>query len=101
MDIKDASLQEDGLPREVFLRNPEEWDPKNTYRIWIFHVPPYGLNDAPGALRQTLRRYLFARDGLKFKVSFFHACLHFVFRGSGAAVGAIDNILGCRNSGIL
>ena len=83
MGIKNASLQEDGFFREVSLRNPEEWDPKGTYHIWNLHVPPYGLDDAPGALRQTLQRYLFARHGLKFKVSLFHPCLYFVFRGSG------------------
>ena len=104
-------LQADGLKRDVFLRAPTEWDPSRAQHIWKLRAPPFGLNDAPVAFRNTLRGYLLrteelsAKAGRKFQISSVDPYLHFIFRGGGGAVRAlttqIDDVLDCGGPGVL
>ena len=58
LDIKNAFLQADPFPREVYLQAPPEWCPRLSSRIWRLNAPAYGLNDAPVEFHKTLKRYL-------------------------------------------
>ena len=110
-DIKNASTQAGGFQREELLRAREARDPSGANRFWKLHAPAYGLNDAPAALRDTLRRYLpraadlSARADIEFLVSTFDPRKYFVLRGSGVAVGTLtthtDDVPGCGEPDIL
>ena len=54
LDIKNAFLQADPFPREVYLHAPLEWCPKNPNRVWKLNDTAYVLNDAPVEFRKTL-----------------------------------------------
>ena len=58
LDIKNAFLQADPFPREVYLQAPREWCPRTLSRIWRLNAPAYGLNDAPVEFHKTLKRYM-------------------------------------------
>ena len=50
-------MREDGFGRDVFLHAPDELDPSCQERARKLGAPAYGLNDAPGAPRRSLRRH--------------------------------------------
>ena len=58
LDIKNAFLQADPFPREVYLQASREWCPRTLSRIWRLNAPAYGLNGAPVEFHKTLKRYL-------------------------------------------
>ena len=111
LGIKDAFLQADPFPREVYPHAPLEWCPKNPNRAWRLNAPPYGLNDAPVEFRETLRRYLLQSEtslklaGLRFEVSALGPCLFIVYnrekKSAGVFSSHIDDILGCGAPGTL
>ena len=111
MDIKNALLQADPFPREVYLRAPRDWCPRNANRVWRLNTPAYGLNDAPVEFHKTLKRDLVKSDeslklvGLRFATSTLGPCLCAILNGEGVAVGVfsthIDDILGCGAPGVL
>ena len=80
LGIKNAILQADGFRREAFLRAPANWDPKGDHRMWQLQAPTCGVDDAPAAPRNTLKRYSLRPEnssacvGLKFQVSSFDPC---------------------------
>ena len=57
LDVENASPQADGFNREVHLRDPCERNPKDARRVRRLRAPAYGLNDAPVASHQPLRKY--------------------------------------------
>ena len=104
LDIKNAFLQADPFPREVYLQAPREWCPCNPCRVWRLNDPAYGLNDAPAEFHKTLKRYLVKSQeslqlaGLRFETSTLDPCLYTVLNTGGGVVGVfsthIDDILG-------
>ena len=110
LDIKNVCLQADGFDREVYLRAPGEWEPKDSRRVWKLRPPAYGLNGAPVAFHRPLCKFLanfaesLSRVGLLFEVSWFDPRMYFVYRGLGSAVGVlathVDDILGCGETDI-
>ena len=80
LDIKNAFLQADGFCREAFLCAPANRDPKGAHRMRQMQAPAYGVDDAPAALRKTLKRYLLRPEnllacvGFKFQVSSVDPC---------------------------
>ena len=111
LDVKNAFLQADPFPREVYLQAPPEWCPRLPSRIWRLNAPAYGLNDAPVEFHKTLKRYLVKAEeslklvGLRFEPSKSDPCLFTVFTADSTAVGAfsthIDDILGRGAPGVL
>ena len=85
----------DGIDREVYLRAPREWIPKDTSRVGRLRAPASGLHGAPVAFRRPLRKDLVNSAeslfgaGLRFEVSSFGPRLYCIFQESGGAVGAI------------
>ena len=81
LDIKNAFLQGDPLPREDYLQAPLEWCPRYPNRVWRLNAPAYGLDDAPVEFHKTLKRYLGESDGflkmagLRFATSTLDPCL--------------------------
>ena len=111
LDIKNAFLQADPFPREVYLQAPREWCPRMPSRIWRLNAPAYGLNDAPVEFHKTLKRYLGkSKESLKlarlrFETSKLDPCLYTGFTADSEAVGTfsthIDDILGRGAPGVL
>ena len=111
LGIKNAFLQADPVPREVYLQAPSEWCPRNPNRVWRLNAPAFRLNDAPVEFHKTLKRYLVKADeslkmvGLRFGTSTLDPCHYMVFNGEGEAVGVfsshIDDISGCGAPGVL
>ena len=93
LDIKNASLQADPCPREVYPHAPPERRPKNPNRAWRLHAPAYHLNDAPVEFRKTLKRYLLQSEtslksvGLRFEVSALDSCLYMAYICEKEAAG--------------
>ena len=111
LDIENAFLHAGDLDREVFLRAPREWNSQDTRRVWQMQTATYGLNDAPAAFHQPLRRYV-ANSAeslpiakLRLEVSSFDPCMYFISRETVEAVGAIathpDDISGCGEPELL
>ena len=106
LDIKNTSLQADGLGRKVFVCATCESDSNDACRIRKGRGPSYRLKDAPAAARRPLRKSVVniaespSSAGLKFDASSFDPFLCCLFRGSGGAIGAIasryDDISGCE-----
>ena len=111
MDIKNACLQADPFPRDVFLQAPDEWCPRNPSRLWKLNAPAYGLNDAPVEFHKTLKRYLTQTEaslkliGLRYQNSPLDPCLYSIYNQSEEPVGVfsthIDDLLGCGVPGAL
>ena len=111
LDIKNAFLQADPSPREVYLHAPLEWRPENPNIVWKLNAPGNGLNEAPVEFRRTLKRYLLQSAnspklaGLRFEVSTLDPCLYVVYNTVKEAAGVfsshIDDILGCGAPGVL
>ena len=102
LDIKNALLQLDPLPREVYLQALSEWCP----RAWCLNAPAYELNDAPVEFPQILKRYLVEfPDSLKWVGSRCDPCPYTAFTGSTESVGTfsldIDDTPGCGAPGVL
>ena len=99
LGLKIAPLQAAGFQLEAFLRAPAGWDLSGPRRIREWRAPPCGLNDAPAAIRETLRTNLLcseefvAYDGLKIHVSSFGPRF-FRFRRSVGAAGALATHIG-------
>ena len=95
LDIENVFPQADGFGREVVLRVPCEWNPKDTRRVWKSRAPAYGLNDAPASFHRSLHRHpansaeSLSSVGLRPEVSSFGPRVYFVYRESGRAVGVI------------
>ena len=101
-------LSSDGRFRaRCLLRTPAEWSPPRTQRICKLLAPANGLNDAPGAFRNTSHGCLLQKGaplamvGLEFQVSSIDPCLHLVFRAVGALTTHTDKVLGRGEPGVL
>ena len=111
MGLKIAPLQAAVFQLEAFLRAPTGWDLSEPRRIRKWRAPACGLNDAPAAIRETLRTNLLCAEeflayaGLKIHVSSFGPRFFFRFRSSVGAEGAlakhIDDVPGFRRTGHL
>ena len=111
LDIKNAFLQADPFPREVYLQAPREWCPGNPCRVWRLNAPAYELNDAPVEFHKTLKRYLVKSNeslklvGLRFETSTLDPRLYAILNNEKVAAGVfsthIDDILGCGAPGVL
>ena len=90
IDIENAFLQADGFGWDACLRAPAEWGPTCATRLWKLKAPAYGLNDAPAALRRSLKRYLLNSDlsmkcaGLRCQAPAFDPMFILCFPGSEA-----------------
>ena len=89
LDIKNACPRADGFDREVYLRDPREWDSEDTCRAPKLRAPAYGLTDAPVAVHSSLCTYFvnsvesLPAAGLCFEVSSFSPRVYFIYRKWG------------------
>ena len=109
LEIRNVFLQADGVSRDASLRDPQEWESKNTHRNRELGAPAYGFNDAPAAVHRSSQQNLVnsddspAKEGPRFEASSFDPRRYSAFGQAGREVWPItthiDDILCCGEPG--